>query len=138
MQDLMEYPALKFDNMKLHISGERLIREVQEEFNKAYPYLKIEFFSKAHAYKQASASGLRIPPKLTISEAVKKNIHSDGEIELAEGMTVFELERELQDQFDLHAQVLRQSGNIWLETTITDGWSLKEQNDHGREISSSR
>ena len=49
-------------------------------------------------------------------------------------MTVTDFENALMDQFGLSAQVFRRSGNIWLETTITDYWTLKQQNEHGREI----
>ena len=53
---------------------------------------------------------------------------------LSDGMTVTDFENALMDQFGLSAQVFRRSGNLWLETTITDYWTLKQQNEHGREI----
>jgi len=49
-------------------------------------------------------------------------------------MTVTDLENTLKDQFGLTAQAFRRSCNIWLETSITNGWTLKRQNDNGREI----
>jgi hypothetical protein len=53
-------------------------------------------------------------------------------------MTVTDFENALMDQFGLSAQVFRRSGNLWLETTITDYWTLKQQNEHGREITIGR
>jgi hypothetical protein len=50
-------------------------------------------------------------------------------------MKVNELENIFQQKFSLSAQVFRKSGNLWLETTMTDNWSLLQQNNHGREIS---
>ena len=120
--------------MNLHISEDSLIKEVQEEFNRVYPFLKIEFFDKAHGYRQPSAGNFRFDPKQRIMEAGKKGFRK-GDIELGDKMTVYELEKKLQDLFCLSAQVMRKSGNIWLETTMTDNWTLKEQNEHGKEIS---
>jgi hypothetical protein len=34
--------------------------------------------------------------------------------------------------------VFRKSGNLWLETTMTDDWTLQQQNDHGYEISTGK
>jgi len=45
------------------------------------------------------------------------------------------LEKSFYDRFDMLVQVSRKSGSIWLETTMTDNWTLKQQNDHGRELS---
>ncbi len=35
----------------------------------------------------------------------------------------------------LNVQVFRRSANLWLETTMTDAWTLQKQNNHGKEIS---
>ena len=51
--------------MRLEIYGERLIKEVQEEFTSAYPFLKIEFF-KNGAIRQD-----RYPEKQKINQQQK-------------------------------------------------------------------
>jgi hypothetical protein len=48
---------------------------------------------------------------------------------------VVELECLFEDQFGLFVQVFRRSGNLWLETTVTDSWSLQKQNEQGKELS---
>ena len=53
-------------------------------------------------------------------------------------MKVNKLENIFKDQFNLAVQVFRKSGNLWLETTMTDNWTLQQQNNHGREISTSQ
>jgi hypothetical protein len=35
----------------------------------------------------------------------------------------------------LSVQVFRKSGKSWLETTFTDGWTLKKQNQEGIDLS---
>ena len=62
-------------------------------------------------------------------------LRQEGQVEVAETMTVKELEKTLRDKFGLTVQVARKSGSIWLETTISDNWTLKQQNDHGSELS---
>lgn len=119
--------------MRLEIYGERLIKEVQEEFTSAYPFLKIEFF-KNGAIRQD-----RYPEKQKINQQQKLKYSwfwkkDRGHIDIEDSITVLDLENAFIDQFGLSAQVYRKSGNVWLETTMTDNWTLKQQNDHGREI----
>jgi len=61
----------------------------------------------------------------------------EGELDIPDTLTVGELENLFMDRFGLSVQVFRRSGNLWLETTMTDNWTLKQQNDHGKEISAS-
>ena len=118
--------------MKLRIAPNRLISDVQKDFNTAFPFLKIEFFQK------------RMPqPAYTFQEMLPRNRRiaegqtavTDGDIEISSTMTVRDLEKMFKDQFSLGVQVFRRSGNLWLETTMTDGWTLELQNQHGKEIS---
>jgi len=44
----------------------------------------------------------------------------------------------LEDQFEnigLIAEVFRRSGNVWIETILTNNWTLGQQNPEGGEIS---
>ena len=121
--------------MKLIIDGARQIHDVQKDFNEAYPYLKIEFFKQGNKKAiQPSAKNI-LNHSLTIDDA--RRLHNNGRLEIKDAMKVGELEYEFKEQYGLNVQVFRKSGNIWLETTMTDDWTLKQQNDHGREISTS-
>jgi hypothetical protein len=51
-------------------------------------------------------------------------------------MTVSELESLLLQLFGLPVQVYRKSGNFWMETRMTRDWTLKQQNEHGKDIAS--
>jgi hypothetical protein len=44
-------------------------------------------------------------------------------------MKVGELEHAFNVKFGLSAQVFRKSGEIWLQTTTTDTWTLAKQNE---------
>lgn len=119
--------------MYLEINGERLISEIQQDFGAVYPFLKIEFFRNGKIRRDRYPVNKLIPA----TQPVKTAWHykqEKGQLTLSDGMTVTDFENALMDQFGLSAQVFRRSGNIWLETTITDYWTLKQQNEHGREI----
>jgi hypothetical protein len=119
--------------MQLHIAPNRLISDIQKEFNQAFPFLKIEFFKTKSFSRSEFMAHQIIPPNRKIGDS-QLSI-SDGDIEIAEEMKVKELEKIFKDQFSLAMQVFRKSGNLWLETTMTDNWTLQQQNDHGYEIS---
>ena len=123
-------------NMNLHIAPNSLISDIQKEFNKAFPFLKIEFFNnKSFSRTEFSAQQIIAANRLIgdTQLAIK-----DGDIQINEEMKVIELEKLFKDKFKLAVQVFRKSGNLWLETTMTDNWTLAQQNNHGREISTGK
>jgi len=119
--------------MYLEIDGERTIAAVQKDFSSFFPFLKIEFFRNGSPIKRYTAD-LRLHPQTKLKDAWRKTAIA-GRLPLSETMTVLELEKALQENFGLEAQVFRKSGNLWLETTMTDSWTLQRQNTHGSELS---
>jgi len=118
--------------MKIKIASSRLLSEIQKEFNDQFPFLKIEFFRSTMPRVSKWNAVNRISPDLEISKC--QVLRKEGELHFLEETKVGELENLFLNDFNLNAQVFRRSGNIWLETTMTDKWTLKQQNDHGREI----
>jgi len=119
--------------MHLHIAPNRLISEVQKEFNRLFPFLKIEFFNSRLVQRSGFSAQQIIPQNRKIGDNQAQI--TDGDIEIREEMKVNELEKLFKEKFSLAVQVFRKSGNLWLETTMTDNWTLQQQNEHGREIS---
>jgi hypothetical protein len=119
--------------MYLEINGERLISEIQTDFRAVYPFLNIEFFRNGNTRRDRYPANRLIPATQPIKSAWHWK-QDNGLLTLTDNMTVTDFENALMDDFGLSAQVFRRSGNLWLETTITDYWTLKQQNDHGREI----
>lgn len=115
--------------MKLHVDDTRSIAEIQGEFNAGFPYLKIEFFKKPHEVGETSALADMLPADSNLAKW--RTVHNSGDIIITPETKVSELESEFQDKFGLSAQVFRQSGEVWLETSVTDSWTLKEQNEQG-------
>lgn len=117
---------------KLTFSPSVSIKEIQQEFSKVFKWLKIEFYSKPHSISE---------------KKVLKNIYPSGKllldigyrlpsftIEFDAGMSVKQLEDIIQKKTGLYAQVFRKSGNIWLETSATDNWTLGEQNEEAESL----
>jgi hypothetical protein len=119
--------------MKIIINDQRKIFAIQEEFNNQFPYLKLEFFSKPHKKGGASAKEFMKHSSETLGEC--RTIHNAGELVINPAMTVSDLEQRLADIYGLGVQVFRKSGKSWLETTVTDNWTLEEQNKQGEDLS---
>lgn len=119
--------------MNLRIAPNRLISDLQKDFNNAFPFLKLEFFRNRNQQVPAFTFQQILPHNNRIAEG--QTAITDGDIEVNPDMKVKDLEKIFKDQFSLAVQVFRRSGNLWLETTMTDNWTLRQQNEHGREIS---
>ncbi|MEO5561949.1 MAG: hypothetical protein ABIR18_00915 [Chitinophagaceae bacterium] len=117
--------------MRLLIAKDRSVENVQQEFNSLYPFLKLEFYKLNN--DDADLQVKRHLPHSTMLTAA--GLRNSGDIEVSDEMTVAQLEKTFRKQFGLDAQVCRKSGILWLQTTMTDNWSLQKQNEHGREIS---
>lgn len=126
--------STKMMDIQLAIYADRTIREVQEDFTNAFPYLKIEFFRNGEVRKDRYPAQMMIAHNRTLKEAWARK-KGEGAVALSDTMSVSDLENAFMDQFGLSVQVFRRSGNLWLETTMTDNWTLRQQNEHGKEIS---
>lgn len=115
--------------MKLHVDDKRVISSIQEDFNSAFPYLKIEFFKKPHEAGEASPLSEMLPSDSTLGKW--RTIHNEGDLTITAETKVDEVETMFQEKFGISAQVFRKSGAVWLETSATDSWTLKEQNEQG-------
>ncbi len=114
----------------MKIVDRKTIAQIQNEFSDLYEGLKLEFYQKKHAEHRGSRKEDQYPSfkKLADIRSTKKS----GELTIAENMSTAELENAFEDKFGLHVQVFRKSGNIWLQTSATDDWSLKKQNDKAK------
>jgi hypothetical protein len=117
--------------MKLEITNNRTVSDIQDDFTNQFPFLKLEFYK---VEKQVASPPLKKHlPGSTLLGSV--GVKGDSSIDISDEMTVGELEKTFAEQFGLVAQVSRNSGGIWLETKMTNNWSLHKQNEYGKEIS---
>jgi hypothetical protein len=118
--------------MLLHITPIRTISEVQKDFNSMFPFLKIEFFNNRFNSRKDFTVAKIFPSSRKIGDI--QLAVTDGNIGISGDMKVADLEKQFTGLFGLSVQVFRRSGNLWLETTMTDSWTLQQQNNHGKEI----
>ena len=111
------------------INNEQTIKEIQAAFNAMFPGLKIEFYSEEHKSQEGSPAASQYGPNETIGNIRKTKGTSD--IAIDPEMSVESLERAFHDNLGLNIQIFRRSNQLWLQTSKTDSWSLKEQNRKG-------
>jgi len=118
----------------LRIDKGSSLKNIQKQFSTYYPFLKIEFFKKIPVdqplYKSESFS----------TEELSKYLDGFYEgfvnIDVSRKRTVSEVERDFEKLLGISAHIFRKSGNVWVETTLTNDWPLEEQNEEGKLISS--
>ena len=111
------------------IGDDMKIKDIQQAFSKLFPALKVEFFSGRHTVGEGSPIRTRLDAELTLAQV--RSAHTEGEFIIRGDISVAQLEREFFERFGLNTQILRRSGNLWMQTTATDSWTLEEQNQKG-------
>ncbi len=119
--------------MKLHIDEESQIRNIQNEFNEVYPFLKIEFFKDSFTKNKHSQKAEKINHAEKVKLVGRLNGHHT--IDISKQRTVAQLEEDFKEFLGLKAEVYRKSGNSWIETSLTDNWTLEQQNSEGEFLS---
>lgn len=117
----------------ISIKATERLAAIKEAFRDQYPYLKLEFFHHSHEPEGGNPKSDMIKRDMTVEEARREGKGEDGYLRPRPGMTVEELEMDFRDRFGLNVQVFRLSGRIWLQTTLTDHWTLEKQNAEGEE-----
>lgn len=117
--------------MDLHITSVSRLDDIRSEFKKRFPNLDIAFFAIPHHAGEGSPATERIPGDFTAGEA--GNPDKQGTITLNGLTMVKDLESAFQAELGLFIQVLRKSGNVWLQTTHTDYKTLSELSAMGHE-----
>ncbi len=117
--------------MEITITKDKTLKEIQKEFAKRFPFLKIEFYKQAHQEGKGSLKKNTLNNKLAIKQVQKND--STGTIKIHGLLKVSELEKAFSKTFGLPVQVFRKSGKVWLQTTATDNLTLAEQNQMAKE-----
>lgn len=96
--------------MKIRIEAGEPFEEIQKKFCKEFPFLKIDCLC-------------------TDSIAQKKlNSCISCYITITDDTTVAELVKQFKSLFDIPVRILRKANILWIETSLTDNWTLEKQN----------
>lgn len=105
----------------------QLFRSVQHEFNRRYPFMRIEW---RHTPDETRLNDdVEEKPAAEDSEFLIRNIG------LNDNMTIIELAHALQQLFGHPVTILRKSPCGWMEINMTGEWSLQRHNKHGHDVS---
>lgn len=119
--------------MKIEIKASKTIQEFKNEFHSFFPFLKVEFFSAFHRNNEASHVSNMLPFTLTLDKI--ESFKKEGFVCFTEETTVSHFEQFLWTEFGLSVQVFRKSGTVWIETSLTDSWTLFKQNSEAEDMS---
>ena len=89
--------------MKITINDHRKVLAVQQEFNKVFPDLRLEFHSKPSKAGAAPSEKLVKHRGKTLLEC--RSTHEKGEIELNPSMSVEEIRENFRDAFGLSVEI---------------------------------
>jgi hypothetical protein len=119
----------------LIIKEDSLVRNIQDQFNAQFPFLKIEFL-KIFANTRAECKTKYAKP----DDLFKRipGFIDEGKIDIYEAQTVARVESNFKECLGVSAHVFRRSGDIWIETTLTEDWTLEQQNKIGEQITNYR
>lgn len=118
----------------MHITNDHTIEQLQAEFRRQFPYLKIVFYQTANDATAGIGSRHELADHLTIAQ-LRAQPTNEQHLSITSQTLVRELEDGFLTHYGLHVQVFRKSRKIWLQTISTDDWSLADQNERGREAS---
>lgn len=116
--------------MDINVIEDDMLMNIRSAFREQYPFLTLRFYLNPHEDSAACPESERIRQDLPIEEVTM--FHTGGRINIDPDRTVAMVEHDFFKILGLCVQVFRQSGPVWLETTKTDHWTLKQQNEEGR------
>ena len=119
--------------MHIEIHDNTVFRSIQDTFSNFYPYLKLEFYKKAHRKFESSDKKNFINPDCIVSDI--KKTHLSALIEIQPSYKVSEVEKEFQQRLGLPVQILWKGGQGWKQTVGADNLTLKELNEISRNSS---
>jgi len=113
----------------VEISDNKKLKDLQSDFNRQFPFLHLEFYSKPHEDGKPSSESDLLQNDLLVGDV--RDVHNNGHFAIDGNMKVGAFEQLFRDLFGLNVQVFRKSYGKWLQTWATDIWSLNEQNWRG-------
>jgi hypothetical protein len=118
--------------MKILLYSNRTVEAIKEEFNNAYPYLRIAFFTK-----KQNAEGIFINEEVDLLTQLIEvsGVLKEGDIEIRSTDSIKEVEQKFEKQYGLPVRIFRKQKGVWMDTRITDDLTLHEQNIWGKEAS---
>ncbi len=110
----------------MEIQGNRIIGELQQEFNSHFPYLRIEFYRQRAGEEKSTIEKLSAGQKLSLLNGSAGKIT----IQIDKNDKITTLKEQF-NKFGIGVVIFRKAGSVWVETTLTEDWTLDRQNSEG-------
>ena len=111
--------------MLLEINDNKPVAALQSKFSACFPYLKIEFYSKAHHWQSASDEKYLVLPQTLVGSI--RNKQAAGLFDIKSYHKTGQVEKNFKQKWGLHVQIFRLQDNSWVQSTGTDDLTLHEQ-----------
>jgi hypothetical protein len=118
--------------MILHINDSRMLRELQLDLSRYYPYLRMEFYPDEKSTHNLSPNGSKIDPYVKTG-SVRKHHHA-GAINILPGTTIKAFTTQMKNDYNLYVQLLHYTKEGWMPADDITLYSMEELNQQGREI----
>jgi hypothetical protein len=112
----------------MKITSETHLLNIQFYFTEQFPKLKLDFFKTKHDRKELSSLNDEVMEDLKVKDS--NPYFTEKTLLLLSTETVSEFEQRMENEFGLHVQVMRKSHDIWIQTSVTDDWTLAKQMEH--------
>jgi len=116
--------------MTIEIEDNITLSEVADIFNKYYPFLSLEFYSKPHQWQEESSSKNILAKNTLIGDC--RDFHKTTFIDVYFWNKTGTIEQSFKNKAGLHVQIFRKNGSKWVQTVGTDELTIEEQNNLGR------
>jgi hypothetical protein len=116
--------------MKLQVTQTTRIKDLQKQFSKAYPFLRLEFFKASDP--QRILCNDKLFSDIVLSEIAR--FLTPGCIHIDKQCTITQLEDEFYNKFRIALQVSQKAKGIFVSNKFTGNTTLNEQNQAGKQI----
>lgn len=115
--------------MQLNILDDTSVKDVQYQFNNFFPFLQIRFFKNTCCSLHTSCTSANVQDDEPVKGLMKINcplqLHINRETRVCDLMKSF-------SDCGLRVQLYRKFGTFWIQTSLTDDWSLERQNQEAQ------
>ena len=112
--------------MELNIQNDTSVKDVQKQFSNYFPFLQIEFYRTPQKELQPALKAGKVHADEPVKQLMKP--YRPLQLKINQDTTVSELQKQFSD-IGLNIQVYRKFGTFWIQTSLTDDWTLDRQNN---------
>lgn len=107
--------------MLIEVKSDMMVKDLKKQFHGYYPNLKLEFFNQTSSEDGGNSKDQMLDNEALLSAYTR---NQSGTVEFTGNTSVRQFETLFSETFGLNVQVFRKSGNVYLETSNTDDWTL--------------